>query len=115
MEADEKTDLIELCSQQELPVILKTANFSSPAQDTAQAKEILEPAGINGIERNERKFMLRKNALPHRIPNRGNIRYGQSVSTLGQESKRSVGVFLSPSGAEEKIYALTAYHVLPTH
>ena len=43
------------------------------------------------------------------------IHHGQSVSLLGQESKGSVGVFLSPSGAEEKIYALTAYHVLPTY
>ena len=113
VEADEKADPTDLCAQQGLPVVLRTASFSSPAQATSLAKEIVESAGISGIERNERKFMLRKNALPHRIPNCGIIHHGQSVSLLGQEAKGSVGVFLSPSRAEEKIYALTAYHVLP--
>ena len=115
VEAEEEAHLTELCSQQELPVVLQTATFSSPAQDTARAKEILEPAAISGVERSERKFMLRKNALPHRIPDRGVMHHGQSVSLLGQESKGSVGVFLSPSGTELKIYALTACHVVPVH
>lgn len=115
VEADENADLIELCSEQELPVVLQTATFSSIAQDTTRAKEILEPAGISGVDRSERKFMLRKNALPHCIPDRGVMHHGQSVSLLGQESKGSVGVFLTPSGAEEKIYALTACHVVPAH
>lgn len=44
----------------------------------------------------------------------GSIHHVLSISLLGQESKGSIGAFLLPSGVEqqEKIYALTAYHIL---
>ena len=61
VEADEEPDQVELCPQQEIPVILQTAKFSYRAQDAVQAKETAEPTGLSGFERSKRKFMLPKN------------------------------------------------------
>ncbi|KAJ5181127.1 hypothetical protein N7491_000681 [Penicillium cf. griseofulvum] len=110
---DDTTGLDAFLASEKVPVVVMKAQFSHAMDDVSKAQQFLEPSGLNKLELSKRRCLLRKNPLPCAVQENGHISHGQSVSLMGQESKGSVGVFLSPSGAEQKIYALTAYHVLP--
>lgn len=114
VEADEMSGLIGLLSGQDALVVVRSARFSSPTQDISRVKEIIEPAGLTVLERSKRLCMLRQNTLSHEISSRGSLHHGVSISLFGQESKGSIGVFLSPSGVgqQQETYVLTAYHAV---
>ncbi|KAJ5962655.1 hypothetical protein N7501_007596 [Penicillium viridicatum] len=110
---DDTTSLDAFLASEKVPVVVTKAQFSHAMDDVPKAQQFLEPPGLNEFELSERRCLLRKSPLPRAVQEHGHISHGQSVSLMDQESKGSVGVFLSPSGVEQKIYALTAYHVLP--
>jgi hypothetical protein len=77
-------------------------------------EELLNPPGLNRVAISQRNYELRKNSLKRVVRNIGPFIHGQSISLLGAETKGSVAVFLSPEDeAENRTYALTAYHVVP--
>jgi hypothetical protein len=71
---------------------------------------------LDWLTTSKRYSALRSNRLKAQrvISKIGPFIHGQSISLLGTETKGSVAVFLSPEGeAENRVYALTAYHVVP--
>lgn len=76
-------------------------------------RTLIEPQGLTKLELSERRCFLSKN-VPTRAPcSASNLCHGQSISLISQESKGSVGVFVSPVDNTEQIYAMTAAHVVP--
>ena len=78
-----------------------------------KANELLKPPGLDKVALSKSRHTLLKNP-PIRIPwSVSNFYHGQSVSLINQETKGSVGVFLSPvDNHDQEVYALTACHVL---
>jgi hypothetical protein len=77
---------------------------------------LLEPPDLSLLAISKRTFEIRRNYAKARrmVPKIGPFIHGQSISLLGAETKGSVAVFLSPEDeTENRVYALTAYHVVP--
>jgi hypothetical protein len=114
VDADSTTDLETSVASQGIPTIIVKVELRSINHSIETAKKLLGPPRLDRVAISKRRFGLRANAVQRAISNVGPFCHGQSISLLGRESKGSVSVFLSPDGLEsDKVYALTAYHVLP--
>lgn len=98
-------------SNQEIPVVIIRAGLEYLNDNVARASELVEVGLDDIVERSQRKSRLRMNRTPRVAPEQGRLFHGQSISLKNEESKGSIAVFLSI--AENKLYALTAYHVVP--
>src|ERR1700733_1990473 len=116
VDADTTQSLAEsAAAQPELTIILK-GKLRYTAADMEAVTELLEPSRLNWLEASKRYSKLRSNhSKAQRVISKiGPFIHGQSISLLGSETKGSVAVFLSPEDeAENQVYALTAYHVVP--
>lgn len=97
----------------EIPYIIIECELRDIVSGMEKAQELVSPPGMNKVDISRRGFTLRTNS-PLRAPlSVSPFRHGQSISRKGEESKGSVGVFLTPTGGKEESYALTASHVIP--
>ncbi|KAJ9313595.1 hypothetical protein DTO271D3_6099 [Paecilomyces variotii] len=112
VDAEDTSYLANLVASQAEPGVVVKAELCDIADYMSSAQDILGFSGLSRLEHSERRYSLRKNPVPRSVRER--VHHGQSISLMGEESKGSVGVFLSPCGVEQpKTYALTAYHVVP--
>ena len=111
IDSDKLGNSLSLASNQDIPVVIIGAELEHLNDNVARASELIA-AGLDDIvERSRRKNQLRMNRTPRVAPEQGRLFHGQSISLKNEESKGSIAVFLST--AENKLYALTAYHVVP--
>jgi hypothetical protein len=114
VEADSMADLADVAGSRERLTVLVQAELRPLASSIEVAKEMVNPPGLDRLASSKRRFTLRKNPTPRAIDCIGPFHHGQSISVLGEDSKCSVAVFLSPEGPiENDTFALAAYHVLP--
>lgn len=105
--------LATLFAGSEIPSIIIGCKLRDLAGGMDEARELVYPPGMNSSETSKREFALWENQ-PLRAPvSVSPFWHGQSLSLKGEESKGSVGVFLTPTGEKEESYALTASHVFP--
>jgi hypothetical protein len=116
VDADTTQSLAESAALQPVPTIILEGKLIHTTANTEAATRLVAPPNLDELAISERKTELRKN---HRkavrvVYNIGHFMHGQSISLLGAQTKGSVAVFLSPEDeAENRTYALTAYHVVP--
>jgi hypothetical protein len=135
VDADTTQSLAELAAAQLMPTIIlegelihattsmedvttsaEDATTSTEDATTSMEKAIrsVAPPNLDGLEKSERKFRLRRTAAVRAVHKVRPFVHGQSISLMGAETKGSVAVFLSPEDeAENRAYALTAYNVVP--
>ena len=114
-EAGRKQGLAESATNTcNIPAIVIEATHQDLVSEIEEANELLQPPGLDIKALSARRCALIKNQ-PIRVPwSVSNFCHGQSVSLISQETKGSVGVFLSPvdNHDQEEVYAVTACHVL---
>jgi hypothetical protein len=115
VDADTTQSLAESAAAQPIPTIIMEGKLKHATTNMEAATRLVEPPGLDRLAISKRKCMLRKHSskTPHVVRNIGPFVHGQSISLMGAEAKGSVAVFLSPDEAENRTYALTAYHVTP--
>lgn len=111
IDSDKLGNLPSLASNQDIPVVIIRTELENLNDNVARASELIAADVDDIVERSQRKSRLRMNRTPRVAPEQGRLFHGQSISLKNEESKGSIAVFLST--AENKLYALTAYHVVP--
>jgi hypothetical protein len=116
VDADTTQSLAESAAAQPVLTIILKGKLRHATTNMEAVTELLEPPEFNWLTISKRYSELRSNRLKAQrvISKIGPFIHGQSISLLGTETKGSVAVFLSPEDeAENRVYALTAYHVVP--
>jgi hypothetical protein len=114
VDADTTQSLAESAAAQPMLTIILEGELVHATTNMEAATQLLEPPGLDRLAISKRKYELRGNNLKRIVRNIGPFMHGQSISLLGAQTKGSVAVFLSPKDeAENRTYALTAYHVVP--
>jgi hypothetical protein len=117
-DADTTQSLAESAVTQPGLTIILEGKLRHTTADMEAVTKLLEPPELklDWLTTSERYSTLRSNrSKAQRVISKvGPFIHGQSISPLGTETKGSVAVFLSPEDeAENRVYALTAYHVVP--
>lgn len=96
-----------------IPAIVIEATHQDIISEIEEVNELLKPPGLDKVALSKRRHTQLKDP-PIRVPwSISNFCHGQSVSLINQETKGSVGVFLSPvDNHDHEVYAVTACHVL---
>jgi hypothetical protein len=111
VDADATQSLAESAAAQPMLTIILEGELIHATTNMEAAARLVEPPGLNKLAMSERKTKLRGNSLKRVVRNMGPFTHGQSISLMGAETKGSAAIFLSPEdGAENRAYALTAYH-----
>ncbi|QKX58014.1 uncharacterized protein TRUGW13939_05134 [Talaromyces rugulosus] len=114
VDADDTTSLENSVTSLADLAMIRESKLCHTGDSLSEAQKLLAPTGITELALKERMYDLRQNRIRRVVRQDGNIYPGQSISLMGEESKGSVGVFLSPCGVDEhKVYALTAHHAVP--
>ncbi|OJJ42891.1 hypothetical protein ASPZODRAFT_28750 [Penicilliopsis zonata CBS 506.65] len=116
VDADETAPVLAALPTQATPIIVITAQINDMADHLADAEQVLGLTGLDRVDSSQRRFVLRENTMLRPVQQSRHLVHGQSISLKGDESKGSVGVFLSPASNTDDPpakYALTAYHVVP--
>jgi hypothetical protein len=116
VDADTTQSLAKSAAAQPELTIIMEGELKHATANMDAANRLLEPQGLDRGAVSQRKSEIRTRRLQEQrvVRNIGPFVHGQSISLLGTETKGSVAVFLSlEDEAENQVYALTAYHVVP--